>query len=215
MLPASVFGSIKKLTSPKYPAIHQLENELRKYISGFSSLTPEEMEAIVSRIPVRAYPKGSVLLEEGEISSSCYFVLKGCVRQYALLNGIEKTTAFFTEKQAVVSVMSYAAQVPANHYWSCTEDCILIVGDLSQEQDMYRDFPKLQSITRALMEQDYGKTQETLAAFMTSTPEERYLDLLQTRPDLLQRVPQHQMASYLGVTPESLSRIRKRIATRR
>ena len=77
---------------------------------------------------------------------------------------------------------------------------------------MYETFPKLEIITRMMMEQDLGKSQDAMANFITSSPEERYLNLQKTRPDLLQRVPQHQLASFLGVTPESLSRIRNRMA---
>lgn len=206
---------IRKVCIRTPDLISTLENELLKYISTFPSLTPEEAIAIAEKIPVRNVPKGTILLRADEVSGECYFVLKGCVRQYYVVDGAEKTTAFFTEAQAVVSVASYSSQLPASHYLSCTEDCILIVGDFNQEKTMYAEFPKLEVITRGMMEQDYGKAQETLAAFIISSPEDRYLDLQQTRPDLLQRVPQHQLASYLGVTPESLSRIRKRIALKK
>jgi len=91
----------------------------------------------------------------------------------------------------------------------------LIVGNFHLEQAMYEQFPKLQAITRSMMEHDFGRTQEALARFITSSPEERYVHLLTTRPELVQRVPQHQLASYLGVTPESLSRIRKRMALKK
>ncbi|GAA4318388.1 hypothetical protein [Compostibacter hankyongensis] len=90
-----------------------------------------------------------------------------------------------------------------------------MVGEFSREQLMYRQFPALEAITRKIIEQDYGKTRENFAVFITSSPEERYIHLLKTKPELVQRVPQHQLASYLGITPESLSRIRKRIATKR
>jgi CRP-like cAMP-binding protein len=192
-----------------------MEKELLEFMGQFSEFTPEEAAAIGSKITAKTYKKGTVLLSEGEVSSECFFVLKGCIRQYYLIDGEEKTTAFFTEQEAAVSLASYAAQLPSSHFLCCTEDCLLIVGDFNEEQEMYREFPKLEALTRTMMEQDYGKTQETLAAFMTSTPEERYLNLQKTRPALLQRVPQHQLASYLGVTPESLSRIRKRIVAKK
>jgi len=152
------------------------------------------------------------LIKEGEITSKCYFVLKGCVRQYSLIDGQEKTTAFFTEEQSVVSFINFTQRRASEHYLSCVEDCILIIGTLDKEQEMYQQFPKLQSITRALMEQDFGKTQMELANFITSSPEERYLHLLKNRPDLFQRVPLNQIASYLGMQAQSLSRIRKRIS---
>lgn len=192
-----------------------MNNKLVEYIAQFPSLNEEETKAIAEKITVRTFSKGTILLKEGEIHDKCYFVLKGCVRQYYLVDGEEKTTAFFTEEQSVVSFANYTARMPSNHYLSCVEDCTLIVGDFQIEQAMYEQFPKLQAITRAMMEQDFGRTQEALARFITSSPEERYVNLLATRPELVQRVPQHQLASYLGVTPESLSRIRKRVALKK
>jgi CRP-like cAMP-binding protein len=188
-----------------------MENELLHYISQFPALTDKEIKDIADNIPVQTFTKGTILLKEGDTADKCFFVLKGCVRQYHLVEDEEQTTAFFTEEQAVVSFASYSQQLPSKHYWSCVEDSVLVVGSLDYEQEMYRKFPKLAAITRALMEQDFGKTQEELVTFITSSPEERYRKLLADRPDLLGRVPQHQIASYLGVTPESLSRIRKRI----
>jgi CRP-like cAMP-binding protein len=188
-----------------------MTSELLQYISQFPHLSEEEIKEIADNILVQTFKKGVILLKEGDTADICFFVLKGCVRQYHLVDNEEKTTAFFTEEQAVVSFASYSQQLPSKHYWSCVEDSVLVVGSLDHEQEMYQKFPKLAAITRALMEQDFGKTQSAFAAFMTSSPEERYRKLLTDRPNLLGRVPQHQIASYLGVTPESLSRIRKRI----
>ncbi|MFY7997462.1 MAG: Crp/Fnr family transcriptional regulator [Candidatus Kapaibacteriota bacterium] len=188
---------------------------LRQYLTHFSVLGEEEIREIAENIPVQDFKKGAILLKEGEIADKCYFVLKGCVRQYHCVDDEEKTTAFFTEKQAVVSFASYSQRIPGKHYWSCVEDSTLIIGSLDHEQEMYQKFPKLAAITRALVEQDFGKTQEDFATFITSSPEERYLNLLESRPELLHRAPQHQIASYLGVTPESLSRIRKRLVVKK
>lgn len=192
-----------------------MNEALVKYLSKLESLSEQEVKDIAANIIVQTFKKGTVLLNEGEIASKCYFILQGCVRQYHLTDGEEKTTAFFTEEQAVVSFSSYSQQIPATHYWSCEEDTTAIVGYLDKEQEMYQKFPKLVEITRAMMEQDFGKTQEAFATFIASSPEERYHLLLKNRPDLLQRVPQHQIASYLGVKPESLSRIRKRISLKK
>lgn len=189
-----------------------MHSKLLDYLSKFKVFNEKEMAAIVEKIPIKTFKKGAVLLKEGEISTQCYFVLEGCVRQYYLMDGEEKTTAFFTERQAVNSFSSYIDQVPSKHYLVCVEDTTLVIGNMEQEQEMYAKYPKLESLSRVLVEQDYGQTQEEFATFITSSPEERYRNLLKKRPELLQRVPQHQIASYLGVTPESLSRIRKRIA---
>lgn len=82
---------------------------------------------------------------------------------------------------------------------------------MEEEQRMFERIPKLESICRVETEKKLGEYQEQLASFITSTPEERYLNLMNTRPQLINRVPQYQLASYLGIKPESLSRIQKRI----
>ena len=188
-----------------------MEAALLSYLAGFTALTEEERIAIGEALTVRRFKKGTFLLQEGAVSKECYFILEGCVRQFHIIDGLEKTTAFFTEHEAIVSFTSYNNGVAAGHYLVCVEDVLLITGEPGAEEEMYTRFPKLGAITRQMMEQDMGVMQDALARFRMSSAEERYLDLLHTRPGLLQRVPQHQLASYLGVTPESLSRIRKRI----
>jgi CRP-like cAMP-binding protein len=185
--------------------------ELRQFVAQFPSLTEEEINDIVEHLSVQQFKKGTILLHEGAVSTLCYFVLKGCVRQFCTVNEEERTVEFYTENQTVVLFSSYGQQTPSKYSFVCAEDCTLIVGDMAQEQAMYDQFPKLASITRGMVEQHFGKTQEDFATFITSSAEERYTRLLATRPDVFQRVPQHHIASYLGVTPESLSRIRKRM----
>jgi hypothetical protein len=92
------------------------------------------------------------------------------------------------------------------------EDSTLIVSKVSMEAEIFEKFPRFQRLCLLLSEDLLAKNQATLDDFKTSSPEQRYLNLLRARPDLAQRVPQHQLASYLGITPQSLSRIRKRIA---
>ncbi|NMC59640.1 MAG: Crp/Fnr family transcriptional regulator, partial [Candidatus Methanofastidiosa archaeon] len=91
------------------------------------------------------------------------------------------------------------------------EDTIAGVGTPELEIEIYQKFPQIQLLNQALGEAIMAKYQNTFAEFKMASPEERYLNLLKSRPDLIQRVPQHQIASYLGIKPESLSRIRKRI----
>jgi len=171
----------------------------------------EEMEEIASLIPIHYARKGEVLLKEEEIYSKCYFVLKGLVRQYYITDGDEKTTAFFAENESVASFTHYTLQKPSDHYLACVEDSVLVVGEFDVEPIMFKKYPALEKLTRIMMGEDMGKTQDRLTAFVTSSPEKRYLDFLEKRPELFERVPLHQIASYLGITPESLSRIRRRL----
>lgn len=181
------------------------------YASQFMELTADEVRVIEEEIIIATYKKGTILLREGDISRECFFILKGCIRQFQQINGEEKTTAFYTEYEPVVSFTSYAQEIPATHGFACVEETTTVVGTPESEAELYSKFPRFESLTRVLMGQDHGKTQELLATFITSSPEERYLHLLTNRPQLLQRVPQHQIASYIGMTPESLSRMKRRI----
>jgi CRP-like cAMP-binding protein len=87
----------------------------------------------------------------------------------------------------------------------------LVVGDLEGEKDMLQKYSQLETMIRKMVEENLGEVQDEMTSFIASAPEERYKALLRKRPDLTERVPQHLLASYLGITPESLSRIKKRI----
>ncbi|MBL7804590.1 MAG: Crp/Fnr family transcriptional regulator [Saprospiraceae bacterium] len=187
------------------------EEEILRYIAQFTTLSQGEAEDIVKTIKVKAFKKGAFLLKEGQVAKLCYFVLKGCVRQYFLVDGEERTTNFYTEGQPVTPYGGTFRQEPSKYYLSCLEDTIVTVGSPEQEALFFAKFPRLESVSRLAIEEELGKSQDQLSTFILSSPEERYRQLLATRPDLLERVPQYHLASYLGVKPESLSRIRKRI----
>jgi CRP-like cAMP-binding protein len=188
-----------------------MEQKLLSYFSKILPLTQEEIDAIVATLTIKKYPKGSILLSAGEISTEAYFVLEGCVRQYFLIDGEEKTNNFFTEEQWVISMQSMTNNAPSKHYLECCEDSMLVVGNREKEELLYSQFSKLETISRKVMEKVFAEQQELSGSYFTDTPEERYLNLMQTRPELLQRIPQYIIASYIGVKPESLSRIRKRL----
>ncbi|WP_179031085.1 Crp/Fnr family transcriptional regulator [Paenibacillus kribbensis] len=160
-----------------------MKSILFKYMTKFTFLNDEEQQAIAEKILIEEYKKGTVLLRQGDVPTTCYFVLKGCVRQYLIdETGKEVTSNFYTEEQAV-SIFNRHQQIkPSAYTFTCLEDCVLVVGDLVAKKDMLDEFSQLESMIRKMVEEN-------------------------------NRVPQHQLASYLGITPESLSRIKKRINT--
>lgn len=185
---------------------------LLKYMTRFTTLSEEEQQAIAEAILIEEYKKGTMLLRQGDVPTKCYFVLKGCVRQYSIDEaGKEVTSNFYTEEQAISNFNQHKQDKSSAYSLTCLEDCILVVGDLDSEEDMYNQYSQLETMTRRMIEQSFGEVQDELASFIASTPEERYKALLRKRPHLVDRVPQHQLASYLGITPESLSRIKKRV----
>ncbi len=187
-----------------------MENEIIKYLSKYIPINKELEEAIIKSGFIKSFGKGTLLLEEGKISNECYFIINGCIRSFYIKDGEEKTTEFYTEDQTVTPSV-YGKKDPSEYYLECVEDTIAGVGTPELETEMYQKFPQIESLNRALGEAIMAKYQDTFAEFKMASPEERYLNLLKTRPDIIQRAPQHQIASYLGIKPESLSRIRKRI----
>ncbi|PWJ44235.1 Crp/Fnr family transcriptional regulator [Sediminitomix flava] len=188
-----------------------MKEALKEFVYNFEYLTKEEADLIIEKTNLQSFKKGTILLSEGEIAKNCYAVIQGLVREYYYIDGVDKTTAFYTEGQPVNSFSSATNQTPSKHYWECAEDCILTVGSDSLINEMCELIPRLKEFILLEVEKNTGELQDRFATFMTSSHEERFENLMATNPSLINRVPQYQIASYLGVTPESLSRIKKRL----
>lgn len=186
---------------------------LLKYMSDFALISEDEQQAISESLRIHEYKKGKFLLRQGELPSiKCYFVLTGCVRQFFIdESGKEVTSNFYTEEQAIPIINGKTQDDLSKYSLVCVEDCLLVVGDVDSENTMFNKYPQLEIMVRKMMEINVGEIQDQFGEFIGSSPEERYESVLKKRPELIHRVPQHQLASYLGITPESLSRIKKRI----
>nr|WP_281350350.1 Crp/Fnr family transcriptional regulator [Fulvivirga lutimaris] len=169
----------------------------------------EEVEIIVDKTIVGEFKRGTILLKQGQVPSKCYMVVEGCVREYLMKNGEDISTAFFTEGDTFTPHSKESK--PSQHYWECIEDCVLTISNKNYEEEIRAVIPRLDSVFQEIAIEKMNKSKEEWSQFISSSPEERYLNLLVAKPHLLERVPHHQIASYLGIKPQSLSRIRKRI----
>ncbi len=172
----------------------------------------DEMATLITEYSqIKSLPRETTILREGQRATECFFILQGCMKKYYLQDGEDKITKFYTEGE-VITPASYTNQEPSKYYISTIEETIVSFGDPNSENEIYKTHPKLESLTRKLGEIFMVKTNNEFDNWVSHNPEDRYLNLVKNRPDLIQRIPQYDIANYLGIRPESLSRIRKRLA---
>lgn len=180
------------------------------FLSKYIELTKEEIEILANQSFIQSFKKGTILLSEGKIAKECFFILQGCVASYYLIDGEVKVTEFFTEQQPITPV-SYTTKKPSEYYLECLEDSIISIGTPERSAELLSKLPRLAALGSNIMEDQLANQRMKYDEFIKLSPEDRYLNLQRTSPDLLKRVPQYLIASYLGIKPESLSRIRKRL----
>jgi CRP-like cAMP-binding protein len=187
-----------------------VENELIKYLKEYLPISKDLEKIILDNSAFKKIKKGTILLKEAEVSKECYFILKGCMKRYYIVGGEEKITGFFTDGQVVIPA-SYTDKLPSKYYLSCLENTFASFGNPETENVLYKKYPQLESVTRILGEKLMVSMSNEFDDWVSSNPEDRYLQLVKKRPELIQRIPQYQLANYLGIKPQSLSRIRKRL----
>ncbi len=202
--------------------LHYLDQVINKAASETAHLEPtecasthfsqSERDSIAELSEVRHHKKGDVLIKENQIVTECFHVITGCIRQYSLVDGEEKTTFFYLQDDSILSFSTGSEKNVSTYYLDCVEDTTVSVMTSDHERELYRRHPRIESLSRISLEQQIKEFQNVLSVYMTSSPEERYTQILRHKPSLLNKVPQYQLASYIGVKPESLSRIRKRMA---
>ncbi len=186
-------------------------DNLIEFLSAYGTLSKSSIEILLKKNIIKEFKKNDILLKEGQYAKECYFVLNGCLRSYYLIDNEEKTTAFFVEKDPITPV-SYTLDEPSKYYISCLENAIVTVGNKSQTKNLLKEHPEINQLFININEEQLASNRESLDSYINLSPEDRYRKLVDERPGLIQRVPQYHLASYLGIQPQSLSRIKKRMS---
>ncbi|GAB2694543.1 Crp/Fnr family transcriptional regulator [Mucilaginibacter koreensis] len=186
----------------------------RKALEKFVTFTNEEWALFAHGLRFKCLNKKQCFIQAGEISKAVGFVISGSVRLYHIKDGEQITGYFCLEDDWVSAYKSFITQQPSNVYIEALEDTRLLTFSYQHLQQCYQS-PQLcykaERFGRLIAEYLVCCYDDRVNSFVTESPEERYLKMLATGKNIMQRIPQHYIANYLGITPVSLSRIRKRI----
>ncbi len=189
---------------------------LHTKITETISITEEEFDYCKSLFFPKKLRKRQYLLQQGDVSKYTSFVEKGILRTYTVdEKGTEHILQFAQEGWWVSDLYSFLTNEPSSYNTEALEDCELLLITKPSWDTLLAKIPAFERFFRILIQNSLIATQRRLMGTMTETAEEKYVKLLQTQPDCVQRVPQHMIASYLGITRETLSRIRSHIAGRK
>ena len=179
----------------------------------YSSFSHAELEQLAGKFSYKAIKKNEFLLRHGEICRDFIIVDKGCLRLYYLKDDIDTSVWFAFPGSSAIEIDSYISGKPTNYFLQAIEDTEVWVLPKHSLELLYKEVPKLETMMRRFWEDAILTIIQRFTALQTDTAEKRYLDLL-SKPDYMASIPQKYLASFIGVTPTSLSRIRKRIQQR-
>jgi CRP-like cAMP-binding protein len=176
-------------------------------------VVPEgEYEPFLALWEWRSFKKNEFIMRAGEVPAFSIFVLKGCLRQYIIgESGDEHIIYFAEERHWIGDLPAMRNGIPSAFYFQALEPCELLVITAENWEKVFVQFPWWASAHITGYQKWAARMQQQQAEAISETAETRYLNLLKSKPALFQRVPQHYIASYLGVSPETLSRIRRKI----
>lgn len=185
------------------------EDIIKRISDAYSPLTKECQQALFRNMKVLVLAKGHTLVREGQYADKTYCIINGCARAYYLTEGKDVSDWFAFENEFISSIVSFFGHQPSPHYIELLEDSVLI--EISRDAietlaDTYHDFERL---IRVVVTKTMLSQQERIASILFQKAEQRYKNVLATHPNITQRVSLTHIASYLGITLETLSRIRR------
>jgi len=167
----------------------------------------DKLNHLFTRLEV---PAKTTLLQEGQISRTMFFIEKGCLRTWVNNDGKEITTQFFFENDKIASIESFRTNQPSLYSIESLEPCILRTISQQHFQNALENLPEIKKELEEHLFRRLLHTQKLFYSYLKNNPQQRYKELIEEHPHIIQRIPQHYIASYLGITSVSLSRIRNR-----
>ncbi|MFP9115213.1 Crp/Fnr family transcriptional regulator [Flavobacterium sp. RHBU_3] len=188
--------------------------QINKNISRYVNFSDEELDIFNSLLEFKKVPKKTIMLHEGDICTFEAFVIKGCVRKYYIDgNGFEVILQFAIEDAWVGDISSSAYdQKPSKLYIETLEDCEFLSFNPDTKEQLFELAPRFERAFRILVQRHLWVTQNRLINTISKTALDKYLEFLEMYPTLPQRVAQHYIASYLGISAEFLSKTRAKLA---
>lgn len=177
-------------------------------ITGF---TDAELTIVMKHFKTKTFKKKTNILKAGKTAKEVYFILSGCMRLFYEKDGKDISAYFFTENRFAGAYDSFISQKPSRLSIETLEDCEVLSISYEALQKLFNELPKMNEFVRKVLEERFVTLHDLFTSQILDSPEERYLNLQKERPELFNRVPQHQIATFLGITPVSLSRIRNRV----
>ena len=187
-------------------------DQLISFFRNFIPLDDKNTRIIRDMGVVKHIKKNDFVLTKDSICNYVIFTNSGCFRSFYVIDGQEYSKQFFMENQFCSDYASFLTQRKSNIYIQALEDSQVIYLYKDKIDYLYETIPNFLKFGKLIAESLFIKVCDIKESFIIHSPEERYKIIVETRPEILQRIPQYMIASYLGITPETLSRIRKRIA---
>jgi CRP-like cAMP-binding protein len=186
---------------------------LLNYFDRLIPLNKDEKELVTEKFHPRLYRKRQFVLQEGDICTQFNFVVRGCLRMYKIdEQGAIHILQFATENYWIMDLGSFHGEKPSELNMDAIEDTMVLQISRNDLISLYMQAPKFDRIFRVLIENSFVGLQKRLLQNISSTAEERYQSFLDTYPHLVNRLSQTQVASFLGITPEFLSRLRNKLS---
>lgn len=188
-----------------------MNTSLKKFISNYVVLSDAELEEVTGKFKKKEIKKNDYLFKQGDTCKDLIFVQQGCLRLFYLKDDVDVSVWFAFEQSSAIEICSFISESPSNYFLQAIEASEVLFLPKTELNKLYVSHPKMQEMMRNFWEDAMLTLINRFTALQKDSAEKRYLDLL-NKPDYLKAIPQKYLASFIGVTPTSLSRIRKKIS---